>query len=89
MPWVPNGTPTATGAGDRPGAVSLARGAWTAVIGMVALNLCELVAMRNADWHTATANAGLTRACYGISVTVIGLGTASWSESAADLPESG
>ena len=49
-------------------------GAWTAVIGMVALTLCELLAMRYADWNTATANAGLMGICYGISVTVSGLG---------------
>ena len=49
-------------------------GAWTAVIGMVALTLCELLAMRYADWNTDTANAGLMGTSYGISVTVIGLG---------------
>jgi hypothetical protein len=49
-------------------------GAWTAVIGMVALALCELLAMRYADWPTAAANAGLMGNCYGIAVTVIGLG---------------
>ena len=57
------------------GAGRLGRGgAWTAVIGMVALTFCELLAMRYADWNTATANAGLMGTCYGISVTVIGLG---------------
>jgi hypothetical protein len=49
-------------------------GAWAAVIGMVALTLCELLAMRYADWLSATANAGLMGTCYGISVAVIGLG---------------
>jgi hypothetical protein len=49
-------------------------GAWAAVIEMVALTLCELLAMRYADWLSATANAGLMGTCYGISVTVIGLG---------------
>jgi hypothetical protein len=49
-------------------------GAWTAVIGMVALTLCELLAMRYADGLAATANAGLMGTCYGISVSVIGLG---------------
>jgi hypothetical protein len=57
------------------GKSSFARvGAWAAVIGMVALTLCELLAMRYADWLTATANATLMGTCYGISVTVIGLG---------------
>ena len=32
-------------------------GAWAAVIGMVALTLCERLAIRYADWQTATANA--------------------------------
>ncbi len=49
-------------------------GAWTAVIGIVALAFSELLAMRYADWHSDTANAGLMGACYGIAVTVIGLG---------------
>jgi hypothetical protein len=49
-------------------------GAWAAVIGMVALTLCELLAVRYADWLSATANAGLMGTCYGISVAVIGLG---------------
>jgi hypothetical protein len=49
-------------------------GAWAAVIGMVALTFCELLAIRYADWHSDTANAGLMGTCYSISVTVIGLG---------------
>jgi hypothetical protein len=49
-------------------------GAWVAVIGMVALTLCELLAMRYADWNSDTANAGLLGTSYGISVTLIGLG---------------
>jgi hypothetical protein len=49
-------------------------GAWTAAIGMVALTLCELIAMRYADWPTDLANPGLMGTSYGISVTVIGLG---------------
>ena len=49
-------------------------GAWTAVIGMVALTFSELLAVRYADWNTDTANAGLMGTSYGISVTVIGLG---------------
>ena len=49
-------------------------GAWVAVIGMVALTFCELLAMRYADWHSDTANAGLLGTSYGISVTLIGLG---------------
>src|SRR5829696_2757037 len=46
-------------------------GAWMAVIGMVGLTVCELLAIRYADWHTATANAGLMGNCYGVSVSVI------------------
>jgi hypothetical protein len=49
-------------------------GAWAAVIGMVALTFSELLAMRYADWHNDTANAGLMGISYGISVTLIGLG---------------
>jgi hypothetical protein len=49
-------------------------GAWTAVNGMVSLTFSELLAMRYADWHNDTANAGLMGTAYGISVTVIGLG---------------
>jgi hypothetical protein len=49
-------------------------GAWAAVIGMVALTFCELLAIRYADWPTDLANAGMMGTCYGISVTVIGLG---------------
>lgn len=49
-------------------------GAWTAVAGMVALSLAELLAMRYADWEDEAANAGLMGTAYGISVTVIGLG---------------
>ena len=45
-----------------------------AVIGMVALTFCELLAMRYADWSSDMANAGLLGTSYGISVTVIGLG---------------
>jgi hypothetical protein len=49
-------------------------GGWTAVIGMVALTLSELLAMRYADWQNDTANAGLMGTAYGISVSLIGLG---------------
>jgi hypothetical protein len=49
-------------------------GAWTAVIGMVALAFSEVLAMRYADWHHDTANAGWMGTSYGIAVTVIGLG---------------
>ena len=49
-------------------------GAWTAVVGMVALTFSELLAMRYADWHNESANAGLMGAAYAISVTAIGLG---------------
>jgi hypothetical protein len=49
-------------------------GAWTAVVGMVALTFSELLAMRYADWSNDTANAGFMGTSYGISVTVIGLG---------------
>jgi hypothetical protein len=57
------------------GKSSFARaGAWAAVIGMVALALSELLAMRYADWPSDTANAGLMGTCYGIAVTVIGFG---------------
>jgi hypothetical protein len=41
---------------------------------MVALTFCELLAMRYADWHSDTANAGLMGTSYGISVIMIGLG---------------
>jgi hypothetical protein len=41
---------------------------------MVALTVSELIAIRYADWPTDLANAGLMGTCYGISVTVIGLG---------------
>jgi hypothetical protein len=58
-----------------PGTGRLGRGgAWAAVVGMLALTFSELLAMRYADWHNDTANAGLMGLCYGISVTVIGLG---------------
>jgi hypothetical protein len=48
-------------------------GGWTAVIGMVALTLSELLAMRYPDWRNDTANAGLM-GTDDISVSLIGLG---------------
>jgi hypothetical protein len=49
-------------------------GGWAAVVGMVALTLTELLAMRYADWDNAAANAGLMGTSYGISVSLVGVG---------------